>query len=50
VLDLVARDKKRGVDGVRMVLLREPGDAVVDTVTDDELDRALAAVGISKSG
>ncbi len=41
----VARDKKRTGDGIRMVLLRGLGDPVVDTVSDDELQIGLAAIG-----
>jgi 3-dehydroquinate synthase len=47
VLDLVARDKKRTAGAVRMVLLREIADPVVETVTEAELDAALEAVGIT---
>lgn len=43
--DLVARDKKRTGDGVRMVLLRDVGDPVVEPVTDEEIDLALRAIG-----
>jgi 3-dehydroquinate synthase len=47
VLALVARDKKRTAEGLRMVLLRGVGDAVVEVVTDDELRHGLAAVGVT---
>jgi 3-dehydroquinate synthetase len=43
--DLVARDKKRSADGVRMVLLRGIADPVVEPVTDDDIDLALHAIG-----
>lgn len=46
-LDLIARDKKRTVDGVRMVLLRSVGDPVVEPVTTDDLEAALQAIGAS---
>jgi 3-dehydroquinate synthase len=48
VLDLVPRDKKRTAAAVRMVLLREIADPVVETVTEAELDAALEAVGITQ--
>jgi 3-dehydroquinate synthetase len=43
--DLVARDKKRSAEGVRMVLLRAVGDPVVELVTEDEIDLALRTIG-----
>ncbi|MEX1044325.1 MAG: 3-dehydroquinate synthase family protein [Acidimicrobiia bacterium] len=46
-LDLVQRDKKRTSDGVRMVLLRSVGDPVVESVTTEELEIAMRAVGLS---
>lgn len=46
VMDLVARDKKRTADGVRMVLLEDVGVPVVDLVSAEELDLALRAAGI----
>lgn len=46
VLDKVARDKKRTAAGVRMVLLRDIADVVVEPVTEDELDIGLNAIGI----
>jgi 3-dehydroquinate synthase len=46
VLDLVARDKKGTGDEVRMVLLRAVADPVVEAVSSEEIDAALAAVGI----
>jgi 3-dehydroquinate synthetase len=50
VLGFVERDKKRTVDGIRMVLLRAVGEPVVDFVDTAELDTALMAVGIGRSG
>ncbi len=44
-LDLVARDKKRTAEGIRMVLLRSISDPVVDVVSSAEVEDALAAVG-----
>jgi 3-dehydroquinate synthase len=46
VLDLIGRDKKRTAEGVRMVLLRAVADPVVEIVTEGELAKGLAAVGI----
>ncbi len=46
-LTLIARDKKRTVEGVRFVLLEDVGRPVVVPVTDEELRSALEAVGIS---
>jgi 3-dehydroquinate synthase len=43
--ELIARDKKRSAEGIRMVLLRAVGDPVLDTVTDEELDVALRSIG-----
>lgn len=45
--ELVARDKKRTAGGIRMVLLRGVGDAVVDVVSEDELEVGMRAVGLS---
>lgn len=47
VLRLVALDKKRRGDGLRMVLLEEIGRAGVKTVDDATVLEALAAVGIT---
>jgi 3-dehydroquinate synthetase len=44
-LDLIARDKKRTSDGVRMILLRSISDPVIDVVSSDEVQAALDAVG-----
>lgn len=44
VLDLVGRDKKRQAGALRMVLLRDIGDPVVEPVTEDELRAAIGAV------
>lgn len=46
-LDLIAMDKKRTADGVRMVLLRSVGDPVVEPVTAGDLEAALLAIGAS---
>jgi 3-dehydroquinate synthase len=50
VIGFVERDKKRTVDGIRMVLLRAVGEPVIDFVDTAELDTALTAVGIGRSG
>ena len=47
ILRLVRRDKKRTATGLRMVLLREVGDPVVEYVDEATLRLGLAAVGIS---
>ena len=47
VLRLVRRDKKRTSEGLRMVLLRDLADPVVEFVDDPLLRHGLAAVGIS---
>ena len=47
VLRLVSRDKKRTSAGLRMVLLRQLGDPVVEPVDDDDISLGLSAVGIS---
>ncbi len=47
VLDLIARDKKRTSEGLRMVLLRDVGDPVITMVGPDQLDIGLAAVGVT---
>lgn len=44
-MDLIARDKKRSAEGIRMVLLSAPYEPRVEVVTPDELQAALAAVG-----
>lgn len=46
-MDLVARDKKRTSDGVRMVLLRSVGDPVVELVEQDEIEMGMRSVGLS---
>jgi len=46
-MDLIARDKKRTPEGIRMVLMRAVGDPVVDVVTSDELEIAMRAIGLS---
>jgi len=47
ILRLVQRDKKRTASGLRMVLLREIGDPVVEYVDEPALRLGLAAVGIA---
>ncbi len=47
VLRLVRRDKKRTSAGLRMVLLRQVADPVVELVDESALDLGLNAVGIS---
>lgn len=46
-LALIARDKKRTAEGVRLVLLEDVGRPVVVAVGEDELRTALAAVGVA---
>ena len=46
VMTLISRDKKRTAHGLRMVLLREIGDPVVEHVGPEEVDLGLAAVGL----
>lgn len=43
--ELVLRDKKRTAAGLRMVLLRDVADPVVEQVGDAEVDAALTAIG-----
>ncbi len=45
LLPLVRLDKKRTVEGVRMVLLRGVGNPVVEVVTDEELLLGMQAIG-----
>lgn len=45
--ELVARDKKRTSDGVRMVLLRGVGDPVVEVVDRDEIELGMRSVGLT---
>ena len=47
VLDLVARDKKRAPEGIRMVLLEDIGHPRLELVDKTELVVALNAVGIT---
>ncbi|MCY4621460.1 MAG: bifunctional shikimate kinase/3-dehydroquinate synthase [bacterium] len=47
ILQLVQRDKKRTASGLRMVLLREMGDPVIEYVDEAALRLGLAAVGIA---
>jgi 3-dehydroquinate synthetase len=46
-LEVCQRDKKRTADGIRMVLLRDVGDPVVEVVSAAELEGAMRAVGLS---
>lgn len=46
VLTLVARDKKRTAEGLRMVLLEGIGRPVLRQVTDEDLATGLTAVGL----
>lgn len=47
VIDLIRRDKKRSAAGVRMILLREYGDPVIEVVDEADLQAGLSAVGIT---
>ena len=47
VKSLIALDKKRTVEGLRMVLLRGVGEPVVETVSEEELMLGLAAIGLN---
>ncbi len=42
----VMRDKKRSAEGLRMVLLKSPGDVLVDVVTEEELALGLRSIGL----
>ena len=44
---LIALDKKRTAEGLRMVLLRRVGEPVVEVVTEEEILLGLAAIGVS---
>jgi 3-dehydroquinate synthetase len=46
VEDLLRHDKKRDAGGIRMVLLRAPGDPVVEHVAEEEIDLGLEAIGL----
>lgn len=46
VRDLLRHDKKRDEHGMRMVLLRDLGAPIIRTVTPDEVEVGLAAVGL----
>jgi 3-dehydroquinate synthase len=46
VEDLLRHDKKRDAGGIRMVLLRAPGDPVVEHVAEEEIDIGLDAIGL----
>jgi len=45
--ELIARDKKRTAEGIRMVLLRTVGDPELVYVSDSELDMSMRAVGMT---
>ncbi len=44
---LISRDKKRTVAGLRMVLLRDMGDPVVESVEDRDIGVGLRAIGVT---
>lgn len=44
---LIAFDKKRTAEGLRMVLLRGVGEPAVEVVTEEEIMLGLAAIGLS---
>lgn len=46
VVELIGRDKKRDVSGVRMVLLNAPGEPVLRHVEEAVVDVGLAAIGL----
>ena len=46
IKELLLLDKKNDGDGIRMVLLREVADPIVDHVTDVEIEVALRSVGL----
>ena len=46
VVDLIRYDKKRDSEGLRMILLRSVGEAVVEHVDDGDLEIGLSAVGL----
>lgn len=46
VLDLLRHDKKRDGEGLRMVLLREIEDPVLDHVEESDIEIGLSAVGL----
>lgn len=46
VTDLLGYDKKRDAEGLRMVLLRDVGEAVLDHVESEEVEMGLAAIGL----
>ena len=47
VMALIALDKKRTAEGLRMVLLRGVGEPVVEVVDDGDILLGLAAIGLS---
>jgi 3-dehydroquinate synthase len=46
VEDLLRHDKKRDAGGIRMVLLRAPGDPVIEHVGEKEVDLGLDVIGL----
>ena len=46
VLDLLRRDKKRDGDRLRMVLLREIEDPVLEHVEESDIEIGMSAVGL----
>jgi 3-dehydroquinate synthase len=44
-VELIRRDKKRTADGIRMVLLKSIGEPVIETVSVEEVEAALDALG-----
>lgn len=47
VVNWMKRDKKRSAEGIKMALIRTPGDLVVEVVSDEELRLGLQAVGLA---
>lgn len=46
VEDLLRHDKKRDAGGTRMILLRAPGDPVIEHVVEEEIGLGLDAIGL----
>jgi 3-dehydroquinate synthase len=46
VMDLLRHDKKRDAGGIRMVLLRAPGDPAIEHVGEEEINVGLDAIGL----
>lgn len=49
VMDLMARDKKRNQEGLRMVLLRDFGEPVVQHVSTESIHFGLREIGVAAS-